>query len=71
MVRLAWGCIVIGLIVSAGSVFKFFLSYLADPAANDPFMGFWTVIGFMVGIVIATLGGVIVAKAHGRWVPPI
>jgi hypothetical protein len=71
MIRFGWVCIVVGLLVSAGSALEFLLRYLADPTANDPVMGFLVAVGFGGGIVVATVGGAMVAKANGRWVPPI
>lgn len=71
MVRLGWICVVIGLMVSAACAFHFFLSYLRDPTANDIATGFLGAVGFGFGIVMMTVGGVIVAKSHGIWTPPI
>ena len=71
MVRFWWACVVVGLVFSAFCAFQFFLSYLRDPAANDPVLGFLGVAGFGVGIVVATVAGAMIAKAHGKWIPPI
>jgi hypothetical protein len=54
-----------------GECLSFFPKSLADPTPSDPIMGVLVAVGFCGGIVVATVVGVIVAKAHGRWVPPI
>ncbi len=71
MVRLGWSCVLTGSVVSAACAFQFYLSYLRDPTSNDPLMGFLGAVGFGGGIVVATVGGVLVAKAQGRPTPPL
>jgi hypothetical protein len=71
MVRLGWICIAVGLMMSGCIAFKFFLNYTVDPAANDPVAGFLMALGLGTGITIGVIGGVIVAKSHGIWTPPI
>jgi tellurite resistance protein TehA-like permease len=69
--RFAWILVVVGLMIAAGSAFGFYLRVTANPDLNDPLQGFLMAAGFWTGIVVAIVGGAMVARARGIKTPPL